>query len=292
MIVLSNNELTIEVKEQGAELVRISDNQTKKEYLWNGDPKYWGRTSPILFPFVGGLVDKKYSYQEKVYSMGQHGFARDMNFTLLEQKENKACFSLTATKETRAIYPFDFALEIGYELKQRNIIVSWKVINKESGDLYFSIGGHPAFYCPLDKEGKQTDCYIGFDTKLPLKITQINENGLVYGNSDTLITQDGLLQITEHMFDNDALVIEHNQAHRVFLAGKDKRPYLWVEFDAPLFGIWTPAKKNAPFICIEPWYGRCDRADFHGKLEEREWGNQLKENEVFEKSYTIGIEKI
>ena len=97
----------------------------------------------------------------------------------------------------------------------------------------------------------------------------------------------GELAVTEDLFDQDALVIEGNQAHEVSLSYGQEKPYLTVRFNAPLFGIWSPPKKNAPFICIEPWYGRCDKADFTGELDKREWGNTLDAGECFEASYEV-----
>ena len=104
------------------------------------------------------------------------------------------------------------------------------------------------------------------------------------------VDADGYCQIDEHMFDKDALIIENRQASKVSLCTPDKKPYLTVSFDAPLFGLWSPAGMGAPFICIEPWYGRCDRAGFAGELKDREYGNSLAQGEKFEKSYTIAIE--
>lgn len=99
------------------------------------------------------------------------------------------------------------------------------------------------------------------------------------------------MDITADLFDEDALIIEHDQAHRVSLCDPDGEPYLTVRFDAPLFGVWSPAKKNAPFICIEPWYGRCDRETFEGDLSEREYGNALAPSETFYAEYTVTIER-
>ena len=103
----------------------------------------------------------------------------------------------------------------------------------------------------------------------------------------TLKTNGGVMPITEHLFDEDALIIEGKQAHKVSLAGADKKPYLTVSFEAPLFGIWSPAKKHAPFICIEHWYGRCDKESFDGSLADREYGTELRPGKEFEASYTI-----
>ncbi len=290
---LQNNILAIKVEEYGAELTSILHTSTNTEYLWNADPSFWKRHAPILFPVVGSLKDKSYLFQGRCYSMPQHGFARDMNFRLSKQTESELWLSLEATKETKKCYPFDFLLELGYQLKENQVTAIWRVTNTGNDKLYFSIGGHPAFLCPLKQGEKQSDYYIQFDSTKPIHYLLVDENGLAvkkpFDEQHILPTKEGFLPIYTHLFDHDALIIEENQFHRVSLANSNKQPYLSVAFDAPLFGLWSPAKKNAPFVCIEPWYGRCDASDFSGSFEEREYSNCLSVGEIFEASYTITI---
>lgn len=290
---IKNEFLSITVNEFGAELTSILNNKTNKQYLWNADPLYWKRHSPVLFPIVGSLKNKTYLYHGQSYSMSQHGFARDMEFKLIKKTDFELWYQLTANDETKKVYPFDFALEIGYRLQGRSLTVMWRVINLGKSVMYFSIGAHPAFMCPLDGNGSQEDYFISFDKKNPVHYSKINDSGLVvkqdFMNQSVLETQDGILPVTNHLFDDDALIIENYQCKQVSLLRPDQKPYVTVHFDAPLFGLWSPAGKNAPFICIEPWYGRCDSSDFSGTLEEREWGNHLEAGKQFEAAYTIEI---
>jgi galactose mutarotase-like enzyme len=216
-----------------------------------------------------------------------------MNFDLIRQTETELWFSLEANDETKAVYPFDFRLELGYRLEDNQITVLWKVINTGSSLLYFSIGGHPAFRCPMKEGELQSDYYLQFDSDKPIHYLLVDENGMAvnkpFEEQHILTTEDGFLPIYSHLFDRDALIIEDNQYHCVSFADSNKTPYLSVHFDAPLFGLWSPAKKKAPFVCIEPWYGRCDSSDFNGTLEERQHGNQLAAGEIFDASYTITI---
>jgi len=284
--VLENEWMKVEIDSFGAELKSLSRKSDNREYMWCADPAYWGRTAPVLFPFVGSLKDKKYRVNGKEYEMGQHGFARDMEFTLLEQRQDKICFGLKANEETRKKYPFEFDLELGYILEGRTVRVLWKVVNRKKEEMPFSIGGHPAFMCPILPETKQTDYLIYFDTDKPL-ISDVIEDGLIGDALKEYELENGYLKITDDLFDGDALIMEKDQAHIVSLCMPDRSPYLTVRFDAPLFGIWSPVKKNAPFICIEPWYGRADRIRFNLELRDREWGNLLRQDEVFEASYEI-----
>lgn len=288
-IKLSNEKIAIEVDTKGAELTLLYDKESGKNFMWSGDAKYWGRISPVLFPFVGQCREKQYRYGKTTYSMGQHGFARDMEFQTEEKTEDTLWFCLSSTEETKKKYPFDFLLHIGYRIEAKKVTVMWKVDNKSEKDMYFAIGGHPAFYCPPDENMQKSECFIGFDNKGNINCTKISELGLAKKETYVLPSKDGILPVADNLFDQDALVIERDQAHQVSLMDKDKKPYLTVKFNVPLFGIWSPSKE-APFICIEPWYGRCDGEDFEGTLEEREWNNCLKKGESFQAEYEIIVE--
>lgn len=287
--VLENEILKVTVNYFGAELSSIIKKETGTEYMWNADEAFWKRSAPVLFPFVGSLKNKEFLYDGKAYPMGQHGFARDMEFALVSNTGTEAWFSLSSDESTYEKYPFAFTLEIGYVLQGNLLRVFWKVINEDGRKMYFSIGGHPAFMCPLAGEGKQTDYFIAFDAKEDLTYSKLSANGLVESKGNILHTNGGNMQVTEHLFDEDALVIEGEQAHKVSLCKPDGAAYLTVAFDAPLFGLWSPAKKNAPFICIEPWYGRCDAEEFDGSLEDREYGHFLELGEEFAVDFSIEI---
>lgn len=286
---ISNEQISIEINQMGAELTALIDNKSGVNYLWDGNPAFWKRTSPILFPIVGSLKNQQYGYDGNMYSMSQHGFARDMEFDVVSQTKDTIFFRLNATEDTKKVYPFEFILEIGYCLRENSVEVIWSVSNADNKTMYFSIGGHPAFMCPIDNDTKQTDYYIQFHDCEKLVCRKINENGLALEGLEPIELVESKLRISEHLFDNDALVIEDNQTHKVSLLTPDKTPYITVSFEAPLFGVWSPAKKNAPFICIEPWYGRCDGDNFNGSLQDREWGNTLEVGQNFKQSYYISL---
>lgn len=286
---LGNAQLRIGVDTLGAELKSLKNVESNREYMWDAKPEYWKRTSPVLFPVVGSLNNGCYRYDGKEYPMSQHGFARDMEFELLRQTEDELVFVLKSGKETWGKYPFDFELEIGYRIDENNLVISWRVTNCGDKEMYFSIGGHPAFLCPIHDGGAQTDYQILFDTNDTIIASVIGNNGTLSSRKKAYALSNGYMHITADLFDDDALIVEDNQAHRVSLCDKQGQPYLTVRFDAPLFGLWSPAKKNAPFVCIEPWYGRCDKDIFKGDLTQREWGNKLLPTEQFYAEYTITI---
>lgn len=278
---LDNGIISIEIAGHGAELKSaIKDGF---EYMWCADGKYWARTSPVLFPIVGSLKDKSYKLDGKAYQMNQHGFARDSEFELIDHDNASATYIFRDNEETLSKYPFKFELTIKYTLINNKIKIDWIVDNKNDKVMSFSIGAHPAFNL---KEG---DNYFKFDTNNDIVYNLIDEKGLYDKNSVHALKNDGYVKITDDMFDNDALIIENSQVKEVAICDKNKTAYLKVKFDAELFGLWSPAKKRAPFVCIEPWYGRCDRNDFDGELSEKDHIINLDPNKKFSASYEIEL---
>ncbi len=275
---LENEFLKISIDTHGAELSSIFNKKENKNMLWHGDPEFWGRKSPVLFPLVGKYKDGKTTYNGKEYTLGQHGFARDSEFTLIEQADNKLVFELTSDENTLEKYPFKFRLICSFQLDNNKIIVGWDVQNTDDKTIYFSIGAHPAFYC---KKGETVLSMNGEN----LQYSLVNSDGLYtpakYDVESSFVLHDSI-------FDKDALIIENSNVTEVSLIDNGKN-YLTMKFQAPLFGIWSPTKKNAPFVCIEPWFGRCDGEDFNGDITEREWGNSLNINENWYKEYEIII---
>ena len=289
---LKNTRLEATFESFGAELISLCDS-TGKDYLWCGDSVFWGRHSPVLFPFVGKVKDGKYRYKGVEYAMGQHGFARDMEFAFLSQTEDEIWFVLESTEATLQKYPFAFRLEIGYKLVENNLRVMWKVTNPATEEtLHFSIGAHPAFMCPIEEGTAQSEYFLQLDVKEAEYYSASMENGLRLPDSRVLKTENGRCQLVEGFFDmgdRGTYIFENSQVKEVALVTPEGRPYVTVSFDMPLVAVWSPEKKQAPFVCIEPWCGRCDATDFEGSLEEREWANRLAPGGVFETYYDIRI---
>ena len=291
MVRLANEHLTVEVSSHGAELCSIRGNASGQEYLWQADPTYWKRHSPVLFPIVGSVWENQYRHADKSYPLSQHGFARDMDFELVSQSETEVLFRLESNEETLAKYPFPFRLEIGYQLIHNQVKVLWSVYNPASTDMYFQIGAHPAFYYPDYMPETTERGYFSFDQTDNLSYILISEKGCVSLQTYPLNLQDGLLPLDTHTFDHDALILENGQVNEVRLLDKNKQPYLSLQFSAPVVGLWSPPAKNAPFVCIEPWYGRCDRAHYTSEYKDKDWMQHLSGNEEFHADYTICLER-
>ena len=294
---LENDRLKVEIDSLGAEVKSIINKKNMQEYMWYGNPKYWNRTSPVLFPFVGSLKGKKYTWKGKEYTVPQHGFARDMEFERISVSADEIRFRVSSDEATLAIYPFPFVLEIGYRLRQgcgtEDVVVMWRVKNPADDTMYFSIGAHPGFLCPVHGfDSSKAGCKDGY--KLWFEgISVIHhhgndmETGLSIDEDIELPLDHGYATITTKFFDRCTYMVEGRQTNCVGIADEEGKHIVDVCFDAPMFAIWSPEKKNAPFICIEPWYGRCDAVDFEGDLSQRAYTNVLEAGECFEAEYAM-----
>lgn len=291
--ILENNILRVEISSFGAEIQSVRNKVTGHEYIWQGDPRFWKRRSPVLFPIVGSVWDGAFTMDGKRWPMGQHGFARDSEFAAMTENvpEDEAWFELEADEATLALYPRRFRLGIGYRLEQERLTVMWRVSNTDTRPMDFQIGGHPAFNYPGFCVSDPVRAYLMTDART-LTSRLIADKGCI--SAETMAVEkdaDGLIPVTAATFDINTIMLEGGQVRRISLLTKEHTPYLSLLFDAPVAGIWSPSA-DAPFICIEPWYGRCDTVGFSGDFAEREWTNTLAPGETFDKSYIIIFENI
>ncbi|MFV5684269.1 aldose 1-epimerase family protein [Flavobacterium sp. GB2R13] len=279
--VIKNTFLTATINNFGAELCSLKNN-FNKEYIWEGDLDFWGKHSPILFPIVGTLKNNSFDYDHKKYHLSRHGFAREMEFELIEKKENSATFSIQSSEETLKVYPFEFELQIIYTLEKNNLSIAYKVINKGNSQIPFSIGAHPAFALP----GNFDNYYIQFEKEEPLQYYLL-ENDLISNETKKLETHEGQIPLTYQLFENDALIFKTLESKSLTIL-ENKKPFLKVNFeDFPSLGIWT--KMNASFLCIEPWFGYSDTDENSGNIFEKEGIQILNENEIFDSEFSIEI---
>ena len=291
--VLENELLRVEIDSFGAELKSVKSKTTGHEYMWQADPAFWGRTSPVLFPFVGRLKDDTFLHGGKTYSMKQHGFARDMEHQLVSKTEDTLWFKLVTSNETLAVFPFSFVLKIGYQLIGNEVKVLWEVHNNSvDKHMHFAIGAHPAFNCPIAGEASKEGYRLYFDGINELHYHGNDpETGLSLEEELILPLEDHRATITPEFFDRCTYIAEGNQTGEIGLETPDGKRIVTVLFDTPLFGLWSPEKKNAPFLCIEPWFGRCDSTDFEGTLKARAYDNVLEAGEEFNTSYVLRFEQ-
>jgi len=297
---LCNGTLRIEINHHGAELTGLK--RGGREYLWNGDPAYWKRHSPVLFPIVGSVWDGRYRHDGREYALSQHGFARDMDFTLIGSGSTSLVYELRSNEQTKEKYPFDFVLRIAYELVgESSVAVRWQVHNpSDSATMHFAIGAHPAFllrpgqFGAIDKSVPVAAYFALKKQGEPLSSIRrrhFGEKGCLSDEEETLrLREGGLLAVCPDTFRRDAIVAEDSQIDEVTLLSSAHEPLLRLRFDAPLVGLWAPRESEySPFVCIEPWYGRADRVAFDGDFAEKDWQNHLQAGQTFESVYYIDI---
>ncbi|MFM2370104.1 MAG: hypothetical protein RL619_2425 [Bacteroidota bacterium] len=279
--ILKNSNLTAEIKHFGAELCSLKNNENK-EYIWEGNANFWGKHSPILFPIVGTLKSNSYQYNDNEYHLSRHGFARDMEFELVEKRENSAIFSIQSSEETLKAYPFAFELQLIYTLDENSLRIEYKVINKGKSQMPFSIGAHPAFALP----GNFENYSMKFEKEELLEYYLL-ENDLISNKTKKLEVQNNRIPLTYQLFENDALIFKTLESNSLTIL-ENENPVLRVNFkDFPSLGIWT--KMNAPFLCIEPWFGYSDTNENAGNLFEKEGIQILNANEIFHSEFSIEI---
>lgn len=284
---LKNEYLSASFNLKGAELCSLK-NKDGDELLWQADASFWGRHAPILFPIVGRLKDDTYYYNGQAYKLSQHGFARDLDFELTESSETKAIFELKSNSLTLEKYPFDFVLRLHYTLSKNALTIGYEVVNPSDADMYFSIGAHPAFICPLDSNKKRSDYQFTFDKPVTAS-TYLLEEGLQNNATESAVNHQRTLKISDNLFDKDALVFKAFPSDEVGIAEIGKESFLKVQFNGfPFLGLWSKSQ-DAPFVCIEPWLGIADNINSSQDLTEKEGIIKLSAKEVFEASYKMII---
>jgi galactose mutarotase-like enzyme len=288
MHIIENDFLKVAIQEKGAELTSIFSKPLGLEYMWNGDPAFWPKHSPVLFPVVGALKNNTYFFRNRQYELPRHGFAREKAFSVAGQSPDNITFSLSNDEETMLVYPFEFELNIYYRITENILTVTYEVKNRGSEEMYFSIGGHPAFKVPLLNDTSYEDYYLEFNRKENSQRWRVSPDGLIDEGSVPVFSNDSIIPLKKELFSEDALVFKDLVSDRVSLKC-NKHPH-GLDFDFPFFpymGIW--AAKNADFVCIEPWCGIADGVYTDQQLKNKEGINKLGEDETFRKEWKLTI---
>ena len=288
MFTIEDDRLRVSIHPKGAELQRIFHKEHRLDYLWSGNPAFWGKHSPLLFPIVGTLKDNAYVYRDKTYHLPRHGFARDREFTLEAQTADTARFLLRSDDATLAVFPFPFELRVGYRLTYEGLKTTYRIDNPAQTPLYFSIGGHPAFNVPLGPGTAYDDYYLEFDESEKAPRWPISKEGLIETTPVPLLQDASRLSLTKDLFARDALVMKRLVSTGVTLRSDKTDRGLRMEYpDFPFLGIW--AAPGADFVCIEPWCGIADGVGSDQQLVNKVGINRLEANGVFERTWTLRV---
>lgn len=288
MITLQNDRLTVQLNPLGAELHSLYYHPAQLDYLWSGDPLYWGKKSPILFPIVGTLKNNTFIYRGKPYHLNRHGFAREQMFHIIHRDDQLASFTFASDEKTRLCYPFDFILQVNYHLNGSSLTVNYVVHNTGQEAMFFSLGGHPAFAVPLEKALAYEDYFLAFEAEEYAPRWRINAEGLLTEPDDLFLKQTNILSLKKSLFAEDALVFKHLNSSKVSLVSHSGQRGLKFDYTGfPYLGIW--AAKNADFVCIEPWCGLADSVSANQQLDEKEGIIKLEPAEVWQRKWSVEV---
>lgn len=289
MYSIANNFLAVEIAAKGAELQSIRHLGHDLEYLWSGDPAIWAKKSPVLFPIVGELKDKAYTFNGKKYQLSRHGFARDMQFEVTEQNDTAITLSVYSSEKTMEVFPFKFVFSVRYALVENALYITYIVENIGDSPMFFSVGGHPAFKVPLADGTTYEDYELVFDQTETFERFPLSTEGLIETKTTQLIKDGNVLKLKKELFSSDAIVLKHIQSTSVSIKSAKTPHGLTVHFKGfPYLGIWET--KGGDFVCIEPWCGIADSVNASGKLEEKEGINLLQSSAKFEVGFSIEIQ--
>lgn len=283
---IENEILRVQIREYGAELTGIYNKKTGVEHLWNADETFWPWHAPVLFPIVGRVLNDEISIDGNKYPLEKHGLARKLNFKVLEQNEAKIVFALTYSDETLAIYPYKFEFLTGYRVDGHKLICSYEVINRDTQDIYFSLGGHPAFNVPFNGAGKYEDYYIEFEQAENISRHHIDGEGFFDGRVTPVLQGSNKLPLAPDMFSDDAYIFKDLKSRKVTIKSALSPHSLAVSFPGfDYLGIW--AKMGAPYVCIEPWLGCADTAGKPTDYKNKEGVMKLAVGERFNRDIVI-----
>lgn len=251
---IGNDCLSVTIEDTGAQILSVKD-RAGTEYMWQRNPDIWPRTAPVLFPVIGRLRDNAYTVNEKTYTMARHGFARNLLFTATERTQSTLVLSVFSDEKTKECYPYDFSLEISYQLDGARLIKTHTVINRSRNEMFFELGGHDGFRVALETGERMADYYIRFEGETELHPRLKTGSPLFSDGRGTLPLDEGKLWLDMALFREGALVLDRLQARKVLLCNaKGSRRLTFAFPNFPILGIWTPYKPfETNFVCLEAW---------------------------------------
>ncbi|WP_454883607.1 aldose 1-epimerase family protein [Sphingomonas oryzagri] len=267
LFTIASPDLTVTVSPLGAELQSVVDAQGR-DWLWDGDRRWWGGRAPILFPTVGMLTDGIARFSGREFTMAKHGFARKRSFTLAGSTDHSATLRLEDDADTRAMYPFPFRLDVTHRLDGPVLETVVTATNTGDEPMPAGFGFHPALRWPLPGTGatSKTEHLLRFDADEPEPIRGVTEAGLIGALSPTPIRGDEL-HLRDSLFEHDALVLDRPNSRGLWFGVPD-HPGVRVDFAGMNYlGIWM--KPGAGYLCIEPWASHADDEGFHGEFADK-----------------------
>ncbi len=284
---LQNENFSASISPLGAELKSLVEKKTGTEYIWCGDPAWWNGSAPVLFPIVGGLKDQKYNYNGKTYSIANHGFARRSRFKLISSTQSTALFELNSNIETKKMYPFDFSLQVLFSLEFGGIAVQYNVKNNGTGQMFFSIGSHPAFNLPF-AGGYIENYYIHFGEEENME-RYFFENGLYRDKTAPVFSNCRQISLDRKIFNDGPLIFKKPVSTEFHIKNSlNSKEIIVSTEEIPYLAIWSKGD-GAPFVSIEPWFGLPDVTTTNQDFAKKEGILSLESGKTFSSTYRIEV---
>ncbi|MCK5781818.1 MAG: aldose 1-epimerase family protein [Flavobacteriales bacterium] len=289
---IENKFLSVLISTKGAEIISIKNKKDNTEIIWHGEEKSWDQHAPILFPIVGKLKNGSYNLEGETYKMGNHGFAYKSTFTVISKTKSEVVLEMTGNPEILKIYPYSFELQVKYELVNSKLNITNTVANTSNKDMYFSIGAHPGFNVPINNKGKYDDYFIEFNKKENADRLPLTKKEGMLSNVciDNYLNDTKTLKLNHKMFSDRVIILEGLKSNSLTIKSKKSSTAIEIGIkDFPLVGVWTSSRSDAPFVCIEPWYGVTDYIDTDGDFKNKKAIQKLARKESFDMKYYIKL---
>ena len=284
---IESNGFSAKFDSYGARLISLKDREGL-EYIWQRDARYWSDCAPILFPVIARTRDGKITANGKEYRMPKHGLLRNAEFKVAEQKPEAITFMSAANEETKEAYPWNYVFYVTFSLCDNQLTTAFRVENKDESQMYFCLGAHPAFNVPLTNEEAFEDWRLVFEKEEVLYSNHTNEDESTSAKKDLILAAGNNLPLRRTLFDNDAMIFEEIGSKKVELIGKSGRGVSFAYEDFPNLAIWTKGEpSDAPYVCLEPWFGMGFRDDEGYAIEEKYGVLKLEPQKDFTASFMI-----
>ena len=290
MTILKNDLLEVELNPKGAEIINIIGRKDNINYMWRRDPILWANSAPILFPIVGALQNNECRIDGKTYTMTQHGFSRHNIYKTNQISDICVEFDLQSNEDIIKQYPYLFDLKVKYSLEDNQLVCHIEIQNIDDKEIYFQVGGHPAFACPFYDNESSNDYYVEFEQNetLDQKIIDVEKRGMSF-ETRKLFDNEKRFFVRQAMFDNDAIVVKNFKSNWVELKSLNHSKSLRFHMSGfEHLGIWA-ASHVGGLLAFEPWVGHNDYVDFTGEFKEKESVVCLKPNAKFTCEFRVEI---
>lgn len=283
IIELKSKSSIAKIDTKGAELISLQD-VFGIEFIWQKDPKFWSKCSPVLFPVIGNLRNDKVIIEGETYTIPKHGFVWDKPFKVVYQSDTKAILNYSFTEETLVIYPYKFNLSMTYELNDIELLLTYTVMNLDNKPINFCLGAHPAFNIPVNGKGEFEDYCLEFNKPEPAGCAtyDFDKMEINVNNRKNYVVDSNKIMLKYSYFDNDALMFDKLNSDAVKLYSMKSGRGVEVKYSGfDFIAFWTPIKMEAPFLCIEPWCGMAACNDESNELTAKRGVKHLEVDEQF-----------